>query len=139
MAIPLLGAVLEAGLAIIDKLIPDPQAKAAAQLRLMELQQAGEFKALEIQLALSQSQNAVNAIEAASPNPWVGGWRPAVGWVCVLALAASYLGLPLLTWASSIWHVPAPPKMDLGDLMYLLFGMLGLGTMRTVEKIKGVA
>lgn len=124
---------------ILDKIIPDPQAKAQAQLELLRLQQAGEFKELEVGLQLALSQTEVNKIEAASPNLFVSGWRPAVGWVCVLGLVYQYLGQPLLTWASLAFDIPAPPSLDLGDLVILLGGMLGLGTLRTVEKRAGVA
>jgi len=124
---------------IIDKLIPDPQAKAQAQIELLRLQQAGEFKQLETDLQLALAQTDINKAEAASANLFVSGWRPAVGWVCVLGLVYQYLGQPLLTWASSAFGVPAPPALDLGDLIVLLGGMLGLGTLRTVEKRAGVA
>ena len=67
---------------VIDKLIPDPQAKAQAQLDLLKLQQAGEFKELDADLALKLEQIKVNAIEAQSPDFFRGGWRPFVGWVC---------------------------------------------------------
>lgn len=125
-------------LKIVDKIIPDPQAKAAAQLEALKLAQAGEFKEIESQLQRDLAQVEVNKIEAQSPDLFRGGWRPAVGWVCVLGLVYAYLGQPLLQWASGIWDVPAPPKLDLGDLLMLLGGMLGLGTLRTTERIKGV-
>lgn len=126
-------------LAIIDKIIPDPQAKAAAQLEAMKLAQAGEFKEIDAQLQRDIAQIEVNKLEAQSPDLFRGGWRPAVGWVCVIGLLYTYLGRPLLAWASGIWAVPAPPALDLGDLLILLGGMLGLGTLRTAEKVKGVA
>jgi predicted Na+-dependent transporter len=59
--------------------------------------------------------------------------------VCVLGLAYQFLVQPLLAWGSGVWAVPLPPNLDLGDLLTLLGGMLGLGSLRTAEKFKGVA
>lgn len=137
MALPILGTLLEAGLKIIDKVIPDPGAKAAAQLELMKLQQAGEFKQLEADMQVALGQIEVNTVEAGSDNLFKSGWRPAVGWVCVIGLLYTYLLQPLLTWYSTIQQFAAPPSLDLGDLVVLLGGMLGLGTLRTTERLKG--
>jgi len=125
---------------VIDKLIPDPQAKAQAQLDLLKLQQAGEFKELDAELALKLEQIKVNALEAQSPDFFRGGWRPFVGWVCGTGLAVQFLVAPLATWAAALYgHAVAFPSLDMGTLMTLLGGLLGLGTLRTTEKIKGVA
>lgn len=132
-----LGALLDTGLKIIDKVIPDPQAKAAAQLKLMEMQQSGEFKAMEVDLALALGQMEINKVEAASPDIFRGGWRPGAGWVCVAGLSYQFLAQPLLAWASGINHWTAPPDLDLEQLLGLLAGLLGLGAYRTVERIKG--
>lgn len=127
---------------VIGKLlafIPDPAQKAAAQLALLQANQAGEFKEIDAAVAASAQQNAVNAAEAASPSVFKGGWRPAVGWICALALGYDFIARPLLTWAcGAFWHVSAPPALDMGTLLDLLGGMLGLGAMRTVERVQGV-
>lgn len=133
ISIPIIDGIFK----IIEKVIPDPQAKAQAQLKTLEMQQAGEFKQIETDLQLALGQLEVNKIEAAAPDLFRGGWRPAVGWVCVIGLLYTYLGQPLLAWGSGIWSVPAPPSLDLGDLLILLGGMLGLGGMRTMERLKG--
>lgn len=135
IAIPIIDGILK----VIDKVIPDPQAKAQAQLEALRMQQQGEFKQIETDLALALGQLEVNKVEAAAPDVFRGGWRPAVGWVCVIGLLYTYLGQPLLTWASGFWNVPAPPSLELGDLLILLGGMLGLGGMRTMERLKGKA
>lgn len=135
ISIPIIDGIFK----VIDKVIPDPQAKANAQLEALRLQQAGEFKQIETDLQLALGQLEVNKIEAAAPDMFRGGWRPAVGWVCVIGLLYTYLGQPLLAWASGIWNVPVPPSLDLGDLLILLGGMLGLGGMRTMERLKGKA
>lgn len=135
ISIPIIDGIFK----IVDKILPDPQAKAQAQLEILRMNQAGEFKQIETDLQLALGQLEVNKIEAAAPDLFRGGWRPAVGWVCVIGLLYTYLGQPLLAWASGIWDVPAPPSLDLGDLLILLGGMLGLGSMRTMERLKGKA
>jgi len=125
---------------VIDKLIPDPTAKAQAQLDLLKLQQAGEFKELDADLALKLEQIKVNAIEAQSPDFFRGGWRPFVGWVCGTGLAVQFLVAPVATWAAALLgHAVAFPSLDMGTLLTLLGGLLGLGTLRTAEKFKGVS
>ena len=136
---PILGGLLDAGLRIIDKVIPDPAAKSAAQLELLKLQQAGEFKALEADLQLALAQTEVNKIEAGTADPFKSGWRPAAGWVCVLGLLYQFLLQPLLAWGSTIQGYAAPPVLELSDLYGLLFGMLGLGAYRSFEKVRSKA
>lgn len=130
--------ILTIGSKILDRVIPNPEQRAAAQLEMFRAQQAGEFKELDNQLQRDLAQIDTNKIEAASPDLFRGGWRPAVGWVCVIGLLYTYLGQPLLAWISGIFSVPVPPQLELGDLLVLLGGMLGLGTLRTTERIKGV-
>jgi len=81
-----------------------------------------------------KAQIAVNQIEAASPNLFVSGWRPALGWIGVLAFAIQFLASPILGAFGVIL-----PKMDTGELWPMLAGILGLGTLRTVEKTQKVA
>ncbi len=105
----------------------------AKQAELQELVTQLEGQAMK-------SQTDINAVEAASKNIFVAGWRPGIGWVCVFAFALNYLVYPLLTWGLMIAKVslsPALPQLDLTTMMPILLGLLGLGTMRTVEKING--
>lgn len=90
-------------------------------------------------LAILQTQTDTNKAEAANPNMFVAGWRPFVGWVCGIGFAVQFVFGPLGEWASSLAGHPVKfPPMDLGTMMPLLLGMLGLGGMRTAEKIQGV-
>lgn len=130
--------ILGIGKAILDKMFPDPAQRAEAAYKLLELQQAGEFKEFDHELAMSRGQIDVNLEEAKSESLFKSGWRPAVGWTCVLGLFYNYLGHPLLTWYSSVHQLASPPSPDLGDLIVMLGGMLGLGTLRTFEKRSGV-
>lgn len=124
---------------IIDKVIPDPQAKAAAQLEILKLNQAGEFKALDADLQVMLAQASINEEEAKSPSVFKGGWRPAVGWVCVTGMAYTYVGAPIFGWIGSIYGWPVPPSIDTFDLLIMLGGMLGFGGMRSFERIRGKA
>jgi hypothetical protein len=107
------------------------------QLDILELNQKGEFKALDTELELAKGQMAINLEEAKSDNLFKSGWRPAVGWVCVIGLLYTYLFQPLLAWYGTAKGWGVPPQLDLGDLIVLLGGLLGLGTLRTTEKLKG--
>lgn len=132
VAIPLITALTPLLADLLDK-IPDPDARAkaatAANAQLVSLLQAGD-----------SAQLAVNATEAANPSLFVSGWRPAVGWVCVLGLLVQTVGYPLMGWALSIWSPGTPmPTIDTDTLMGLLVPMLGLAGYRTFEKVKGVA
>jgi hypothetical protein len=119
--------IIDAAFKVLDRVLPDAKQKAEAQLKLLEMQQAGEFKLLEADLQIALAQADINKTEAADPSVFKSGWRPAVGWVCVSGLAYTFIGQPLLSWASGVWQIPNPPPLDMGDLFTLLAGMLGLG------------
>ena len=88
------------------------------------------------------NQIEINKIEAAHKSIFVSGWRPAIGWVCGLGLVWSFFVEPILTWTAVVFHVTqldTLPALDTGPLMTLVLGMLGMGTLRTLEKKSGVA
>ena len=125
---------------IVDKLIPDPAAKAAAALEIQKMAQAGEFKAMDDALERSRMQADVNKVEAGSSDAYTSRWRPTIGYVCAAGLAYAAILEPCLHLAVAIYGHPAPlPAVDTTLTMQLLFGLLGLGGMRTVEKIKDKA
>ena len=130
--IPIIGQV-------IGRVVPDQAAATDAKLRLAEMVQRGELADLEADVKLASGQLEINRAEAGSGRLFVAGWRPAVGWICAIALGYQFLLRPLLAWASMIYSIPVPPELDLATLLTLLFGLLGLGTLRTVEKGFGVA
>jgi hypothetical protein len=133
MAFDPISAVLGIGEKLIDKLLPDPKQKAEALLKLREMEQTGD-------LAVIAGQNEINKIEAANANIFVSGWRPLVGWVCASALAFQLVLGPMIVWGSELAGKPVhPPVMQTELLTTLLIGMLGLGGMRTIEKLQGVA
>ena len=126
---------------ILDKILPDAQAAADAKLKALELAQRGELSELDADLRLALGQLEVNKVEAASPDLFRGGWRPAAGWMCVAGLAYQFLAQPLLPWLVALTGhtVPALPPIDGDALMALLLGMLGLGGLRTIERVRGKA
>lgn len=99
-----------------------------------------EKQQLAAAVQLVQGQMDINKAEAASGSVFIGGWRPAIGWVCAAALACQYIARPLLVWAGIITghNWPVLPGLD-DNLWQLMLGMLGMGGLRTVEKVKGVA
>lgn len=128
-------------IAIINKVVPDKAAAAAAVASLNQLQLQGALQDELLQLqSVTTAQSDVDKVEAASTNLWVSGWRPYVGWVCGTGLAISCIVAPLFTWISTlVGHPTAFPHLDDPLLQGTLAGLLGLGHVtRTVEKIKGV-
>lgn len=125
---------------ILEKIIPDPQARAAAQLEMMKLTASGELANLDAMKALALAQIDVNKADAAGA-PMQRNWRPFIGWVCGIALAWDTIGKPVFITVMSTTGHPVPPLPTLSsDQLYgLLFGLLGLGGMRTWEKQKGVS
>jgi hypothetical protein len=117
---------------ILDKVIPDKDARAKAQEELAAVAGSQEF-----QLLLGQIE--VNKIEAASEGWFKGGWRPATGWVCVLALGYTYVLYPFLQFIVVLVmdNPPVLPEVGVADLMPILLGMLGLGALRTYERVQG--
>lgn len=111
---------------VLGAVLPDPAARERALRETLAQLAAADLKQME-----------VNAEEAKSASLFVAGWRPAIGWCCAAALGYQYLLVPLGGWIAA-WSgisVPPPPSLDAG-LWELMAGMLGLGALRTVEKIK---
>lgn len=138
MASPvLLGGLLEIGSTLIDRIFPDKNKQDEAKLKLLELHQKGELAELAAETDLLKGQMAINQEEAKSENLFVSGWRPAVGWVCVAAFAAKYIGGPTLFVLSQYFgfSIILPP-IDMTEMLPILLGMLGLGTLRSMEKWK---
>jgi len=125
--IPLIGPALEKLLS----LIPDANQRAKAEA---EYQRA----LLDIAAKAESDQREINKVEAQHSSIFVAGWRPAIGWVCAAALAFQYLVRPFWVWAISVWTpgTPVPPGLD--DMLWqLMFGMLGMGGLRSWDKSKG--
>ena len=128
----ILGPILEVGKRLIDNLFPDPAQKAKAEMDMLVLLQTQDLQKVIGQLE-------INAAEAASPDPFTSRWRPFVGWCCGFGFLWATIGQPVFTYIAAIKGWPPAPAIDTEVLLYVLGGMLGLGTLRTVEKVKGSA
>ena len=126
-------AILNIGNTLINKLFPDPAQAAQAQLALLKMQQDGDLAAIS-------GQMEINKVEASSSSVFVAGWRPFAGWVCGIGLAYVSIIEPIarLT-ATLVGYTGAFPAIDTTLTMQVLLGMLGMGGLRTLDKIKGVA
>ena len=99
-----------------------------------------EKQQLAATVALIQGQLAIDNTEAGNTSVFVSGWRPFVGWVCGVACAWNWIGIPVAGLALKLAGQDITLGMaDLTQMMPLLMGLLGMGTLRTVEKINGVA
>ena len=118
---------------IIDKIVPDKDqaAKFAHEIATMSEKMANEQVLAQLE---------VNKAEAASGSLFKGGWRPAIGWICGLALFWSFILQPFLVFFLLVFGVDLPPLPEVGtaDLMPILLGMLGLGGLRSYEKVQKV-
>lgn len=140
MALDPLTAVLEIGGKVIDKIWPDPVEREKAKYELFKLQQNGELAQLAADTELAKGQLLINGEEAKSPSMFVSGWRPAIGWICALACGWNWIGLKIALFIAAylgkeLHMAPA----DVSEMMPVLLGMLGLGGLRTMEKVQGVA
>jgi len=141
MSLDPLTALLDIGKTALDKFIPDPQAKAQAALELEKLHAAGNSEQLQAQVQLILAQTDINKVEAASSSVFVSGGRPFVMWVCGVALAYDFIVEPVLRFIAQVIfsYSGAFPVINTDALSTILVGMLGLGTMRTIEKMNGKA
>ena len=136
----LISGLFNVGQSLIERFFPDPEKKAAAQLELLKMQQSGELATMAAATDLAKAQLLVNQAEAGSGSIFVGGWRPAIGWICASGLFYEFLLSNLLPWTLQVTTgrvIPPMPELPMETLTTLLFGMLGLGGLRTIEKIKG--
>ena len=131
--VPIITALLPALGTLIDRLIPDRAAadKAKAEMELQLVQAAN---------AAAMAQVEVNKIEAGHSSVFVAGWRPSIGWVCAAGLAWAFVVAPVASWALLVLGVKAElPAIQFDHLFELVLAMLGIGGLRTFEKLRGVA
>lgn len=126
----------------IDKIWPDPNERAKAQVAILEAEQRGEFKVIDAQIEMARQQTDINKVEAASTNWFIAGWRPFVGWVCGASLAYAAIVSPFVqsfaAYAGLHFDLSLMPKIDVSMTHDLLLALLGVAGMRTFEKFKGV-
>jgi|TARA_B100000085_G_scaffold233654_1_gene221196 phenylpyruvate tautomerase PptA (4-oxalocrotonate tautomerase family) len=117
---------------LLDKFIEDKDKKNALahEIATMAQKHAQEN---------AKAQIEVNKEEAKHNNLFVSGWRPACGWVAVIGMASNFMVIPLANFILAVLESTiVVPVLNTSEMMPLLIGMLGLGTMRTAEKYKGV-
>jgi len=132
--------LLGIGSKVIDKIWPDPAQRDAAKLELMKMQQAGDLAQLTAETSVMIEQIKVNQAEAQNPSTFVSGWRPMIGWICGAACAWNWIGLPIVKMGLAIaGHQINLAPADLTEMLPILMGMLGLGGLRTIEKLQGRA
>ena len=132
MSLTGIGEAAEAVKGIVDKFFPDKseETKNALSLQIAVMQQ---------DTAMAQMQADTNKAEAGNSSLLVAGWRPYIGWVCGSAFAWTYVVGPLVSYVAHLFGSTASlPVLDLSQLSPVLMGMLGLGAMRTVEKVNGI-
>lgn len=136
----LLDFLLSAGKNLIEKLIPDKEKQAEAQLELLKISQQQEIQDKANAAANQLAQIDVNKTEAQSTNLFVSGWRPGAGWVCVASFAVKFVAIPIAVFTLDlIGKKVAIPPLDISEAMTMLGGLLGLGYFRSKEKQVGVA
>ncbi len=134
MSLDPISAGIELVSSIISRVWPDASEENKAKL-VLALQQDENFT------KLMSSQIAVNATEAANPNMFVSGWRPFIGWICGLAMAWVYMIEPIIVFIGAATGHPVTnlPTLNSTDMITVLLGLLGMGGLRTFEKVQGVA
>lgn len=124
--------ILEIGAKLLDKIIPDKNAREKAQAELLKASQDQDFQ-------LSLGQLKINEKEAENPSLFVSGWRPHIGWTCGIAFSLHFVLFPIINFILvGVGYKEVVISFDMTTLMTVLGGMLGIGGLRTYEKIKGV-
>ena len=118
---------------LLDKVIEDKDQKAKLAHEIATMSDNHAQQALMGQLE-------INKAEATHRSIFVSGWRPFVGWTCGIALCWHFVLAPVTMFVCAYLDVIIPdlPTFDMGSLMTVLMGMLGLGGLRTYEKQKGL-
>ena len=126
----MLSALIGPVSAILDKAIPDKDLKEKLAHEIATMAERHTHEQVQAQLE-------INKTEAAHKNLFVAGWRPACGWVCVFGMAGNFLVIPLANMTLELLETGVKvPMIDLSTMLPVLMGMLGLGGLRTFEKVK---
>lgn len=134
----LIGPIAETVNTVLKRVLPVEKIGEAERLKL-ESEITIQLAQLDWQAVAGQLQ--ANVEEAKHESLFVAGWRPFIGWICGAAFALHFLAIPIALWGRVYfgWSLPTSvPVFDMNTLLTVLLGMLGLGGMRTFEKMKGV-
>ena len=129
----MIAALIPAVSGILDKFVPDADTKNKLAHEIATMSEKHAQEALLAQLE-------INKAEAASGSLFKGGWRPAVGWGCAIAFAYHFILKDLIIFGATFAgaDLPEMPEFDMGTLLTVLGGMLGIGGLRTYEKKSGL-
>jgi hypothetical protein len=134
----MIGALLPAVLPLVKDVVgsflpEDPKKRAEAERKI-------EAQLTEHLAKIDMAQLEVNKTEAAHRSIFVAGWRPFIGWSCGAAMCLNFIIFPLASFVlAQTGYLVELPKLDMAEMMPVLMGLLGLGGLRTVEKIKQVS
>ena len=122
---------------ILKRVFPEKMSELDAAKMNQEITMALIRGELEPTLA----QLRVNEAEARNESTFVAGWRPFIGWVCGVALGWQFIGLKVALFFVALFKLDVGPlpQFEYTELTPILLGMLGLGGLRTYEKVKGAA
>ena len=125
----------------VDKLFTSDEERLAAKIELQKAEMIFQTREMELRQQQNLGQLDLNKVEAGNANVFVSGWRPFIGWVCGFALAYGFILEPILRFLAKVLfgYEGEFPVIELAELNSILLGMLGLGSLRTFEKVKGVA
>ncbi len=121
---------------VVDKFVTTDKERLELQIEREKAVQDHEYRMEQLDQTFDIAQTEVNKVEAGNPSLFVAGWRPAIGWVCALALGYQFLLYPML---ASFGLARQAPPVDVNSLYPLIFGMLGIAGMRSFDKLKGIA
>lgn len=134
MGIPFVGDLIDGVKDIISEVVVDKDKRDELQFRIQELADRADARNFDLQMG----QIETNKVEAASTNWFVAGWRPFIGWVSGFGVAWTFVFSPLVEFIARLFGwVGTMPALDTGQLMVLITSMLGLGAMRSFDKVRG--
>ncbi len=138
------GGIIEGIGKVADELITSDEERAEKENEKLKtsLKYKLENNILDKKIMLGQIET--NKAEASHSSIFIAGWRPAIGWIGAIALGYQFVLYPFLTW---IWtflqarqiipnEIACPPILDIGALWTIITGMLGIGAMRSFDKVK---
>lgn len=135
MGLPIIGDLIKGATEIIGKAVVDKDKVREIELELTKLEDQANQRFHEQML----SQNEVNKVEASHPSIFVAGWRPFIGWVSGVGIGYSVVLEPLMSWVARVsGYVGTFPTLDTSLLVTCVTGMLGIGAMRSFEKVNKV-
>ena len=126
---PIANSIIGVAGKVLDKFVEDKDLKTKLRHELKKSYQEANLAQIE-----------VNKEQAKHPSLFVSGARPAIMWICALGLFMSFFIMPMVEWMTAIWYPEVTlPNLNSGELMTLTLSLLGLGSLRSFEKSKGVA